>query len=225
MYLDQPGLMGLWDRMKAVFAPKSHTHQASDVSGVVSDVRIKGTSITADGVADIPIATFNNNKYGVVKIGGQSTGIHINSQGALELLSAGNASIYNRVKSPAAITPKNFDYAVKTAMCDGKGAVWTVAEQAAARKRLGITEGGTGGGTASFSRIWFSLQAPGHDIESDGYFGFKLSFLACSESLNPTDNVKEGDTILWNGYAYFVIDNDGSEALGDTRYEFAPHNA
>lgn len=26
MYLDQPGLMKLWDRMKAVFAPKIHTH-------------------------------------------------------------------------------------------------------------------------------------------------------------------------------------------------------
>lgn len=26
MYLDQPGLLRLWDRMKAVFAPKSHTH-------------------------------------------------------------------------------------------------------------------------------------------------------------------------------------------------------
>ena len=26
MYLDQTGLLGLWDRMKAVFAPKSHTH-------------------------------------------------------------------------------------------------------------------------------------------------------------------------------------------------------
>lgn len=37
MYLDQPGLMKLWDRMKAVFAPKSHTHQASDVSGVIQN--------------------------------------------------------------------------------------------------------------------------------------------------------------------------------------------
>ena len=37
MYLDQPGLMGLWDRAKAVFAPKSHTHQAADVSGVIAD--------------------------------------------------------------------------------------------------------------------------------------------------------------------------------------------
>lgn len=37
MYLDQPGLLGLWDRMKAVFAPKSHTHKASEVSGVIPD--------------------------------------------------------------------------------------------------------------------------------------------------------------------------------------------
>ena len=140
MYLDQPGLMKLWDRIKAVFAPKSHTHQASDVSGVVADVRIDGNSITTNGVADIPKATFNNGKYGVVKIGGQSTGLTINSTGALELLAAGNPSIYARAKSPAAITPKNLDYAVKTAMCDGKGAAWTVAEQAAARKRMGISD-------------------------------------------------------------------------------------
>ena len=32
MYLDQPGLLGLWDRIKAVYAPKSHTHEASDVN-------------------------------------------------------------------------------------------------------------------------------------------------------------------------------------------------
>ena len=62
-------------------------------------------------------------------------------------------------------------------------------------------------------------------METEGYFGFKLSFLACSEALNPTDNVKMGDTIMWNGYAYFVADTDGNEAFGDTRYEFAPHKA
>ena len=32
MYLDQPGLMKLWDTMKAVFAPKSQTHKASDIT-------------------------------------------------------------------------------------------------------------------------------------------------------------------------------------------------
>lgn len=219
----------VWNYIKgkadSLFAPKSHAHQASDVSGVVADVRMNGTSITADGVANIPIAAANSNKYGVVKIAGQSTGMVINSLGALELLSAGNPAIYNRTKSPIPITTKNFDYAVKTAMCDGKGAAWTASEQAAARKRMGITEGGTGGGTAFFSRIWFSSQAPGYDMETAGYFGFKMAFLACSESLNPTDNVQAGDTILWNGYAYFVEDTDGSEAVGATRFEFAPHKA
>ena len=34
--------------------------------------------------------------------------------------------------------PSNLDYAVKAAMCDGKGAAWTAAEQAAARKRMGF---------------------------------------------------------------------------------------
>ena len=32
------------------------------------------------------------------------------------------------------------DYAVKAAMCDGEGAAWTAAEQAAARERMGIDD-------------------------------------------------------------------------------------
>ena len=220
MYLDQPGLMGLWDRMKAVFAPKSHTHQASDVSGVVADVRMHGASITADGVADIPTVAQNSGAYGVVKLGGNSTGLRINGIGELAVVDANHSAIDKRAGGSYPITTQHFDYAVKAAMCDGKGAAWTAAEQAAAKKRMGITEGGSSG-----SRIWFSRQAPGHDMETEGYFGFKLSFLACSEALNPTDNVKMGDTNMWNGYAYFVADTEGNEAFGDTRYEFAPHKA
>lgn len=227
MYLDQPGLMELWDRIKAVFAPKSHTHQASDVSGVVADVRIHGTSITADGVADIPIG---GNVAGVVKSG---TGTVVGSDGAMYTMPATHANISSRKANDSygtsenercVISPSRLDYAVKAAMCDGKGAAWTAAEQAAAKKRMGITEGGTGGGTAG-SRIWFSRQEPGEDIETYGYFGFKLAALVCSEALAPIDNVQVGDTILWNGYAYFVEDTDGNEAMGGTRFEFAPHNA
>lgn len=36
------------------------------------------------------------------------------------------------------IVPENLDYAVKAAMCDGKGAAWTDAEQKAARERMGV---------------------------------------------------------------------------------------
>lgn len=35
------------------------------------------------------------------------------------------------------ISVNNLDYAVKAAMCDGKGVAWTAEEQAAARERLG----------------------------------------------------------------------------------------
>lgn len=37
-----------------------------------------------------------------------------------------------------AICPGYLDYAVKAAMCDGKGAAWTAEEQAAARERMGV---------------------------------------------------------------------------------------
>lgn len=36
------------------------------------------------------------------------------------------------------VTTKNIDYAVKAAMCDGKGKAWTADEQTAARKRIGL---------------------------------------------------------------------------------------
>lgn len=184
-----------------------------------TDVRIAGNSITTDGVADIPATAQGSGTYGVVKLGGNSNGLRINGIGELAIVDASQHVIDIRSGSYP-ITTHGFDYAVKAAMCDGKGAAWTAAEQAAARSRMGITEGGSAG-----ARFWFSSNGPGHNMETDGYFGFKLAFLACSEALNPTDSVKMGDTILWNGYAYFVDDTDGTEALGDTRYEFAPHNA
>lgn len=213
MYLDQPGLMGLWDRMKAVFAPKKHTHQASDVSGVVADVRMHGASITKDGVADIPLAKYNT--PGVCGIG---TGLLLNSAGTIRVQDPATAYVDAR-KTSQAVTCSKLDYAVKAAMCDGQGAAWTATEQAAARKRMGITEGGTGGGTVS--RFWFSHQAPGEDIETHGYFGFKLTALESADALNATDYLVGNDIIMWNGYAYFVTDNDGNEALGEAKMTFA----
>ena len=138
MYLDQPGLTGLWDRAKAVFAPKSHTHQASEVSSVVTDVQINGASITADGVSNIPIASWS--VPGVVKTdneyGGYSSGL-LNVNGRLVLNTAKTGQITDRgIRSN--IDASNLDYAVKAAMCDGKGAAWTDAEKASARERMGV---------------------------------------------------------------------------------------
>lgn len=103
-----------------------------------TDVRIAGKSITADTVADIPAAV-NNGSYGVVKAGAPELGgIQINANGNLSNIAATNAQIDAHAGWFQPIVPSNLDYAVKAAMCDGKGAEWTAAEQAAARERMGL---------------------------------------------------------------------------------------
>lgn len=103
-----------------------------------TDVRINGISITAGGVADVPIA--DGTTIGVIMTdnssGGYSTGL-ISVNNRLYLKNAALIEITERsFRIP--ILANNMDYAVKAAMCDGKGAAWTVAEQAAARERMGI---------------------------------------------------------------------------------------
>ena len=100
----------------------------------VNDVQINGTSIVADGVADIPLA--NSSKTGVVKTDA-NLGVSATSDGRLFTFSAENSLIDRRDNAYRAITPKYLDYAVKAAMCDGKGAEWTAEEQAKARARIG----------------------------------------------------------------------------------------
>lgn len=100
-----------------------------------TDVRINGKSITADSVADIPLA--GNGAPGVVGVyslfglaQGTTRNIYVVETSIIEI---------NKRSSPyKPITPNTLDYAVKAAMCDGKGAAWTDAEQAAARERMGL---------------------------------------------------------------------------------------
>ena len=198
-------------------APGEPGRPGSDATA--TDVRINGKSITADGVADIPTAVPNSGSYGVVKMGGNSNGLRINSIGEIAIVDASDPFISNRANGSYPITTRHIDYAVKAAMCDGKGVAWTTTEKNAAKKRIGIDAMAPG------TRLWFSNQEPGSDIETDGQFGFKLTALASAENLNAVDYLKEFDIILWNGYAYFVLENDGNEALGDTKMAFAPHTA
>lgn len=198
-------------------APGAPGAPGSDASA--TDVRISGTSITKDGVANIPIA-YPANSLGLMKTQtNMNYGIQCNSSGLIYLSKASNDDLSSRINNYAPITATNYDYAVKAAMCDGKGAAWTSNEKNAAKKRLGIDT------TVPETRLWFSSQEPGRDIETDGEFGFKLTALVSAEGLSATDYLKEFDIILWNGYAYFAIDNDGEEAIGDTKMAFAPHTA
>lgn len=106
--------------------------------GAVDDVQINGASIVADGVANIP--TIGKEQYGVAKFTGDNGlfGINYNKNVGLYIVKAENSNITNRVNDSRPITSTNLDYAVKSAMCDGKGAAWTADEQAAARERIGL---------------------------------------------------------------------------------------
>ena len=105
-------------------------------SASATDVQINGTSITVDGVADIPIASDKVN--GVMKVN-RNGGVTVVNE-TLTLVRGTNASIENRATSLSPIVPSNLDYAVKCAMTDGKGEVWTQDEKAMARERIGIDE-------------------------------------------------------------------------------------
>lgn len=75
MYLDQSGLMALWDRMKAMFARKSHTHDISTLDGTAKSAAKLSTARTIalsgavsgsakfDGSGNLNISTTANESY------------------------------------------------------------------------------------------------------------------------------------------------------------------
>ena len=102
----------------------------------VKDVQVAGTSALADGVANVPIASAT--KPGVIKVASaQMSGMYIENDGLCYISFATHPEIDSRTAQRKTVVCYNLDYAVKAAMCDGKGAAWTSAEQKAARERMG----------------------------------------------------------------------------------------
>lgn len=124
-------------RVKSVNEDGTFTCEWADDGGSNLDVRINGESIVQDGVAEIP--TSRKNSLGVIGYRSTTDGVYINGEGILSIVPANNSYISNRIYSMP-ITPMALDYAVKAAMCDGKGAAWTAEEQAAARERMGMND-------------------------------------------------------------------------------------
>lgn len=177
-----------------------------------TDVRMNGKSITADGVADIPLAS--TTQEGVTKYdpyGGLS-----DTERGWGITPASNSQINARNASHFAITAdSHLDYAVKAAMCDGKGAAWTPSEQAAAKKRMGISD--SGGSSSDIPYIWvYSIDlAP----SEDGLFTFRTADLTCiyPESYG-SDVPQSNDIIFHKGYIYYeVVDSDSNNAICRSR--------
>lgn len=126
-------------KIKSVNEDGTFTCEWAD-SGSNLDVRINGESIVQDGVAEIPISSHDT--LGLVytdnSAGGYTTGL-MNRQGRLQVNTASIDDV-NKRRLRKEIDCSNFDYAVKAAMCDGKGAAWTADEQAAARARIGALD-------------------------------------------------------------------------------------
>ena len=120
----------------------------------VQDVQVAGASVVADGVANVPLAknapAGTQAKYGLVALGDNlNYGLTLahdagHNADVLTLSTPSQITIDNRNKTYwlsvkyAPLMASNLDYAVKAAMCDGKGDAWTTDEQAAARERIGI---------------------------------------------------------------------------------------
>lgn len=102
----------------------------------VKDVQVAGTSVLTDGVANVPIADIDI--LGVIKAGNATESGLWFMNGVPRISFATDDEISSRNGQRKAIVCNNLDKAVKAAMCDGKGAAWTDAEQKAARDRMGV---------------------------------------------------------------------------------------
>ena len=124
-------------KIKSVNEDGTFVCEWADDGGSNLDVRINGESIVQDGVAEIPISSHDT--LGLVytdnSAGDYTTGL-MNQQGRLKVNTASIDDV-NKRRLRKEIDCSNFDYAVKAAMCDGKGAAWTAEEQASARDRMG----------------------------------------------------------------------------------------
>lgn len=101
----------------------------------VKDVQVAGTSVLNNSIANVPKA--GKGVLGVLSVDNYSIGV--TDAGVIYLYNARNIADINNRSANIALSPYNLDYALKTAMCDGKGATWTDTERLAALLRLGCT--------------------------------------------------------------------------------------
>lgn len=181
-----------------------------------TDVRIAGKSITVDGVADIPLAS--TTQEGVTKYDPYG-GISATERG-WGITPSSNTQINNRNASHFAITAdSHLDYAVKAAMCDGKGAAWTAEEQAMAKKRMGIEE--SGGSSDETARIWLLPMDNTSGIPDEGA-EFNVSNLISIYPDDYGDKFGLGDIILCCGYIYSMCVEPGeTTSIFARRYRFS----
>lgn len=172
------------------------------------DVQINGESIVKDGVAEIPLCT-DSNTPGLISIDPYVTngGLYRANpkSGLIRINKATDDMISKRSNGYCPIVPNNLDYAVKAAMCDGKGAAWTADEQAAGRERIGIDE---------WEDILDVTLEEESTFSADFEHEYKKLYIYIDQSGVEGDKCS---TIYFNPYSY--IDNDGRKINSFSVYE------
>ena len=158
-------------------------------------------------LGDIPVASLDT--LGMIKVNPNGAeGITLVSNGRAVIQKATDDNIRQRYGDYRAIVPKNLDYAVKSAMCDGKGAEWTESEKTEAKKRIGVDKLERDvktlfkigeGQTHAFEQV--SSDAYSVDVPSGSLLAYPLSV--------------GGKSVVWNQLISGV--NDAESVYGITR--------
>lgn len=199
----------------------------------VGDIQINGTSIVGeDGVAVVPILKNEETEtHGLVKlcnmnlsgVGQYGDGINAAmTTPSLMLRPASNSFISSRIAyCYAPVTPGNLDYAVKTAMTDGKGEAWTDTEKTGAWSRLSsiktvMDEVAVAGATYLLGeQTEVSVVLPddaltGQEITVTFYNGETPATLSITGNMldfdfTPTENTRSEISCLYDGHYWSVI--------------------
>ena len=185
------------------------------------DVQINGSSIVADGIANIPIGS--NSVLGVFKVNG-SGGIQVGDTGDLRVKSANKDTISKRNTSYQPIVPNTLDYAVKSAMCDGKGEAWTDAEKVGAWKRQTILKTAMDEIAVAGAQYYLGEQTAvnivlpsdaqiGQMITVSWYNGATPANLSITGTMLvfeyiPNANTRSEINALWDGSYWAIIGNE-----------------
>lgn len=161
----------------------------------LKSLSIAGAEVTPiGGVANIPLS--NGNTLGVIMTdninGAYSTGL-ITAENRLWLRNAENSKISDRIiRVP--ILANNMDYAVKAAMCDGKGAAWTADEQQAARERMNAADANK---VYIMQKQIENLQGIAATEETDSTEAYTKAVPTGAQKWASLDKVG-GKTVVWN---------------------------
>ncbi len=159
------------------------------------DVRIDGKSIVQDGVAEIPKADTNTHNLGLIRVNA-GNGFAVSTDGTLNIIECTDDSLKKRY---ARIVSGNvIDYAVKAAMCDGKGTAWTADEQTAARERMGIIKLKmvVSATLEEESIISITLDKDGNAFDYDEVY---ISLMIPKTSVGISDNIIVGELVFYVG--------------------------